>query len=346
MRQILHGALMGTISKRPGTRGPRYRGEIRIKRDGKLVHREARTFKTKALAQTWIDKREAVLGERTSFERYTIGDAIDEYEQRYEDIHAWGRTKRTTLDFLRRRIGEWDAVELTSGMLVRHVSERRAEASAATVSNDLTWLAVVFKAMRALGRPVALTAVEDAILICRQQGLTGRPGRRERRPTAAELALLDAYFISRHSDIPMSDLMWFAVHSSRRQAEITRLEWADNDEATLTGMVRDLKHPRKKVGNHRRFKYTQAAWDIVQRQDKDSPFIFPYDPKTVGTLFTRACKVLEIEDLRFHDLRHEATSRLFEAGYSIVEVQQFTLHEDWKILARYTNLRPEGVTLR
>jgi hypothetical protein len=47
--------------------------------------------------------------------------------------------------------------------------------------------------------------------------------------------------------------------------------------------------------------------------------------------------------LRFHDLRHEATSRLFERGYQIHEVAQFTLHESWNELKRYTNLRPENL---
>jgi hypothetical protein len=47
--------------------------------------------------------------------------------------------------------------------------------------------------------------------------------------------------------------------------------------------------------------------------------------------------------LRFHDLLHEATSRLFERGYSIQKVQQFTLHESWAMLSRYTHLRPEDV---
>jgi len=42
-------------------------------------------------------------------------------------------------------------------------------------------------------------------------------------------------------------------------------------------------------------------------------------------------------------LRHEATSRLFERGYQIHEVAQFTLHESWNELKRYTNLRPEDV---
>jgi len=50
---------------------------------------------------------------------------------------------------------------------------------------------------------------------------------------------------------------------------------------------------------------------------------------------------LGIEDLHFHDLRHEATSRLFEQGYSIEQVATVTLHESWQELKRYTQLRPE-----
>ena len=43
-------------------------------------------------------------------------------------------------------------------------------------------------------------------------------------------------------------------------------------------------------------------------------------------ILNRACKMLGIKDLHFHDLRHEATSRLFERGFSIVQAQQITLH--------------------
>ncbi len=42
--------------------------------------------------------------------------------------------------------------------------------------------------------------------------------------------------------------------------------------------------------------------------------IFPYDGKSVGAAFRRQCRELKIEDLHFHALRHEGTSRLFEAG--------------------------------
>ncbi|MGH8111467.1 MAG: tyrosine-type recombinase/integrase, partial [Rhodanobacteraceae bacterium] len=62
--------------------------------------------------------------------------------------------------------------------------------------------------------------------------------------------------------------------------------------------------------------------------------------------FTNACHFLGIKGLHFHDLRHEATSRLFERGYSIQEVAQFTWHESWATLKRYTHLRPEDVKER
>ena len=109
------------------------------------------------------------------------------------------------------------------------------------------------------------------------------------------------------------------------------------------GPGRDAKHPTGKDGNHRRFKYTPEAWAIVAAQPRANEYMFPYDAKSIGAAFTRACKLLGIQDLRFHDLRHEATSRLFERGYQIHEVAQFTLHESWNELKRYTNLKPENL---
>ena len=141
----------------------------------------------------------------------------------------------------------------------------------------------------------------------------------------------------------MLHIMWFAVFSCRRQAEITRLEWADNNPERKTGMVRDAKDPRKKEGNHKRFKYTDSAWKIVCKQPPTSRFIFPYNPKSIGAAFNRACKVCGIGGLTFHDLRHEGASRLFERGYRIEQVQLFTLHENWETLRRYTQLKPENI---
>ena len=141
----------------------------------------------------------------------------------------------------------------------------------------------------------------------------------------------------------MREILWFAMYSARREAEICRLEWRDLNPSERTGLVRDAKHPRTKKGNHRQFKFTLEAWEIAGRQPRGADYVFPYKPKSIGAAFTRACHLLGIQDLTFHDLRHEATSRLFERGYQIHEVAQFTLHDSWNELKRYTHLRPGAV---
>jgi hypothetical protein len=61
----------------------------------------------------------------------------------------------------------------------------------------------------------------------------------------------------------MRTFMWFAIESARREAEICRLEFEDNDPNGRTGLVRDAKHPPHKEGNHLRFKYTPTGWDFI-----------------------------------------------------------------------------------
>ena len=50
-----------------------------------------------------------------------------------------------------------------------------------------------------------------------------------------------------------------------------------------------------------------------------------------------------VEDPRFHDLRHEATSRFFEKGLNVMEVAAITGHKDLRMLQRYTHLRAEDL---
>jgi len=74
--------------------------------------------------------------------------------------------------------------------------------------------------------------------------------------------------------------------------------------------------------------------------------VFPYCGRSIGAAFRRACRDLSVLDLRFHDLRHETASRLFEAGYQIPEVAMVTGHKDWKMLRRYTNLNAQDLAIR
>lgn len=115
-------------------------------------------------------------------------------------------------------------------------------------------------------------------------------------------------------------------------------------------LIRDRKDPRRKAGNHQRIPllsvsgYDPCALIEEQRVPVGGRGrIFPYNGRSIGTAFRRGCRTLGIEDLHFHDLRHEATSRLFEAGFSIEQVALVTGQKDWKMLRRYTHIRPEGL---
>lgn len=331
----------------------RYTAVIRMRKGKAIVHKEAKTFAHRAAAVTWARHREVQLEDPTALIQaqdgtQTLARVIRWYIDTFHSVSKWQRTKQTHLEFLERhQIGKSNPFALTTAILVDHIRSRRAQgAGAATAANDLTWLGVVLRAAKSVKNlPVRPVIVEEARTACRELRLVGKSRKRNRRPTAEELERLRGFFSRRdaRSEIPMVDIVAFAIHSARREAEICRLEWRDNDEESRTGMVRDAKHPTAKEGNHRRFKYTPEAWEIVQRQPVTSDYIFPYNPKSVSAAFTRACHILGIKNLRFHDLRHEATSQLFERGYQIHEVAQFTLHDSWNELKVYTNLRPESL---
>jgi integrase len=71
--------------------------------------------------------------------------------------------------------------------------------------------------------------------------------------------------------------------------------------------------------------------------------VFGLEPDSISQAFDRACKRAEIQNLHFHDLRHEAASRFFEIGFGIMEVASITGHKDLKMLRRYTHLRAEDL---
>jgi len=77
----------------------------------------------------------------------------------------------------------------------------------------------------------------------------------------------------------------------------------------------------------------------------ESP-LFSYTARGLSGAFLKLCRKVKIEDLHFHDLRHEATSRLFEKGLNPVEVATITGHKDTRMLMRYTHLRAENLVER
>ncbi|TAA26584.1 site-specific integrase [Pseudoxanthomonas winnipegensis] len=343
------------------TRGGRCRAIVR--RKGHQT--QSRTFPTKTAAKAWADRveREMAAFEArggTPGEDVTIGKLIDWRIEELAKVKAVGKTQSGNLTRLREGLGEIEARRLTANDVIAHARRRIhgehmmpngkiiPAVSPATMNVELGYLTELLKLAGPMkGVKLAADPVAEARPVLRLLKMVGKSKHRDRRPTAGELDRLRAHFAAAEwrSAIPMNDIIDFAIKTAKRESEITRLLWSDLDAKTRTALLRDAKHPRQKIGNHKRFALLGDAWDLVQRQPKidGEDRIFPYKPSSVGTAFTRACAKLAIIDLHFHDLRHEATSRLFEAGYDIPEVASVTLHSSWNELKRYTQLRPESL---
>ena len=326
---------------------------------------QSRTFPTKTAAKTWADRIEREMADMearggTPGESTTIGELIDWRIDTLASVKAVTKTHTGNLTRLREGLGEIVARRLTSTEIIEY-TRRRVQGehmmangliipacSPATMNVELGYLSELLKLAAPL-KGVKLTGdpVAEARPVLRLLRLVGKSKRRDRRPTEGELQQLRQLFTAAawRSQIPMVDIIDFAILTAKREGEITRLLWSDLDSTTRTALLRDAKHPRHKSGNHKRFPLLGEAWEIVKRQPQrdGEDRIFPYNTSSVGTAFTRACIRLAIEDLHFHDLRHEATSRLFEQGYDIPEVAAVTLHESWNELKRYTQLRPESL---
>jgi len=338
-----------------------YRATVRIKRGGQIILAETRSFRALELAKRWVRQREVELKDNGGADKIiasgsnpfdtSIASLIERYVADFKSIQKWGRTKDHHLRLLQRIVGHWDATTLTTEQVVEHVRQRRiAGTGPSTVNNDLIWLRTVLKTARsAWGIPVNVQAIEDAAHASRQLKLVRKSRLRDRRPTNEELCKLDDWFqrIDARMQIPMHEIIKFAIHSARREDEICRLRWEDVNRVSMTVIVRNMKDPSQTEGNNVDVKLTPEGLSIIERQPRtDTSRIFPHDPKSVSAAFTRGCKMLGIEGLRFHDLRHEATCRLFESGYQIHEVAHFTGHRSWATLKRYTNLRAADISLR
>jgi integrase len=202
------------------------------------------------------------------------------------------------------------------------------------------------------GLDISCGSVDLARIALKRLGLIGKGRERDRRPTHDELRRLkDCFESNERLTIPMARIVEFAVATAMRLDEICRIDWKDLDVQKRMLLIRDRKDPRNKSGNDQRIPLFAAtgcdAWKLIGAQallfKQMKGRVFPYNSRSVGTAFRRACRATKIEDLHFHDLRHEGTSRLFEAGFAIEQVALVTGHKDWKMLRRYTHLKPDAL---
>jgi integrase len=335
---------MAVIRERAGN----YQAIVRVKVDGHL-YKEARTFRTERLAKDWASRLEADLKVNGVAQRVkgntTLGSLLLMYLEALNAVKPVRRQMSWEINRLAEEFKDDKLTSISSKRLVNFgVKRAQAGAAGATVLHDLATVRACLGAAKPMfGIAVNAESAEAAIAALQRVGAAARSKSRERRPTSEELLALHREFerISSHPStrIPMATILKVAIAFPRRLGELMDMRWED-----FTGdqiILRDTKHPV--APRTETVPVPEDAASIFESLPKIDERMLPYNPESVSASFERACKRLSIEDLRFHDLRHEGITRLFDAGLSIQEVSMISGHKSWGMLKRYTHLAPKAI---
>jgi hypothetical protein len=135
-----------------------------------------------------------------------------------------------------------------------------------------------------------LNAIKGAHAVCRRMGITSKSEARNRRPTLDELdKILTRFGVveGRRTGIaPMQKIVAFAIFSTRRQEEITRILWRDLEPGRV--LVRDMKHPGDKIGNDIWCDLVPEAEKVIASMPRVAPEIFPVGTDAISAAFAPA----------------------------------------------------------
>lgn len=340
-------------------RGESYLCQVRVKRDGVQVFYESKTFDSRAKALSWGKRLEDEIkgkGVAAAATRdITVGQLILMHLKYQQGLREIGRSSIHTHQTMAQEFDRIRLRDLKASHIFAFATRRRAEGVApSTIAADLSPLvAAVHAAPYAHNIRIDPHEVDLAIKKLKEAGTIGRSRQVMRLVSQAEGEALEAE-LRRHDAhhqtvIPGLLVYRLALALPRRASELTRIAWADLDADKKTVLIRDVKHPRRKVGNNQVVPLLGPAWDLVQSAPALGKEILPYNTNSVIATFERARDRLAangmpgIKDLRFHDLRHTGITLLFQLGLKIEQVAVVSGHTNWAQLKRYTHIRPEDV---
>ena len=305
----------------------------------------SKTFTLKKDAKAWARDTEAAI-ERGEFsqDETNFGLLCRRYSSELWPIQKWGRTKSDHIEYLRRSpLGRLQLKDLTTKAIMDYAMSRGRHPS--TVMGEMIQLGVILSTAKDMWElDYDLEVYRKAHRTLKRIGVIGESDHRDTRCTDKELDLILENV--GHTKMPIADLARFAIHTAMRRAEVVRLEWDDLDltEGEESVLIRRRKHPKKK--RDERVPLLPEAVEIIKKQiaaSGDEKFIFPYDGDSVSNAFRKAREKAGVGEIRWHDLRHEGCSRLFERGLDAMTVSLFSGHKDLNMLKRYTHLTPKSV---
>ena len=322
---------MATIESRGA-----YQWRVKIRRRGYPI--QTRTFETKAAAERYAREIESemdrgVFVSRTEAENTTLSELLNRYLEevtaKKKGAHAESYRIRA---LLRHSLAFRIVATIRGSDIAAYRDERLATVTPPTVKRELVILGHLFETARKEWG----IHVDNPVRMVRPPA-SAKP--RERRLQGKEEEkLLKACGKARNPYL--APIVRLAIETGMRRSELVKLHWEHVDIKRRTAHLPDTKNnePRTVPLSTAAVQALKALPRAINGQ------VFPgITTEAVKLAFARAIARAGIEGLRFHDLRHEATSRLFERGLNIMEVSAITGHKDLSMLKRYTHLRAEDL---
>lgn len=321
-------------------RGP-YQWQAQIRKKG--YHLQTKTFDTKAAAETWARATEYEMDQglfvsRAEAESTTLGELLQRYLEDVTPLKKGAASETSRIRaLLRHKLANRYVASIRGVDIARYRDERLKKVSPGTAKRDLVILSHLFEVARKEWGIHVYNPVRDIKLPphAKARDRRLRPG--EEGTEDEETRLLAACHEARNPFL--LPIVRLALETAMRQGELVSLRWEHID------LTRQIAHlPDTKNGESRTVPLSSIAVSVLRPLSRGTCHVFPgLTTEAVKRAYIRAVRRANIENLRFHDLRHEATTRLFEKGLNIMEVASITGHKDLRMLRRYTHLKAEDL---
>jgi len=321
---------MASIRKR----GP-YQWEVRIRKRGYPV--QSKTFESKVDANAWAATVESemargVFRSHQVAERTPLQELLDRYGREISPSKKGAVQEKSKINIISNfPISQFVVANIGGKELAEYRDARLNQVSNKTVRDELVLLGHLFKvAMQDWGMVLPHGNPIDSV----RKPKIGNNQRDRRLNPEEETKLLKG---CREYGGELWTIVVLAIETGMRRGEIVSLMWED------------IKFPivhlhETKNGDNRDVPLSSLAIHILEKLPRNiNGRVFNMKGDSVTQAFGRICSRQGIENLRFHDLRHEATSRFFEKGLNPMQVSAITGHKTLQMLKRYTHLKAEDL---
>ena len=305
---------------------------------------KSKTFASRAEAEIWARAMEEPLQHQNEQKQpapLTVADAIEAFIRGPLKTHRSGSNE---IYPLRATARGWLGAVLLSELTIRHLAtwrdQRLTLVKANTVMRELRILRVLLDWVRdERGADLRSNPAREL------KAKAGNDARTVLMSQEEETQLLNA--LRRRKNPDNSFLMQLALTAAMRRSELLSLRWEDVD---LENGVAQLKRKdcaaQGRTQDLRLVPLTKTTVELLASRKQKNGRIIHTTACSSRSAFERSKREAGLQDLRFHDLRHIAISRLWMQGYSALEISAASGHKDLKMLMRYSHYAPRQTQQR